>query len=264
MRITAILSIRNEAEYIGNCLAHLVHNGLDFIVIDNESDDRTVDIVRQDRFARHLVDLRSHPYPGYFDWQGLMQAREKAASECGADWVLFVSADEIMHSRREAETLSDAIHRIADTGAQVIDFEEFVFLPVDTDYVSDAEGWQPLRHYYFFQPAPVRLMRARRTDLDVSHIEMGGHTLVGSPYRLADEKMVLRHYIFRSRQHAEQKYTQRVFAESEVKRGWHGNRIGFHDSAFSFPSAERLKLLRQTDQRDLERDQPVLKHYWEW
>ena len=108
MKITAILAVRNEKPYIANCLQHLVDNGLDFIVIDNESEDGTDLIVSSDRFRSNVLEFESYPYPGFFDWTGLMQAREAAAARSGADWVVFLSADEIMHSYRRGESLAVA------------------------------------------------------------------------------------------------------------------------------------------------------------
>ena len=240
MRVTAILAVRNERAYLGNCLGHLIENGLDYIVVDNGSTDGTTELLKQPRFARHLLDVRSHPYNGAFDWTGLMQARETAARDCGADWVLFVSADEVMHSYVAGETLAEGIVRLDAAGAEVIDFNEFVFLPVDQDYASDTPGPQPMRHYYFFEPTRPRLMRARRRALDVSHVAHGGHVLDGARFRLAEESFALRHYLFRDQAHARAKYAARVFRQDELERGWHHNRAGVEANRFDFPSAETL------------------------
>ena len=264
MRPTAILAVRNEAAYIQNCLAHLVENGFNFIVIDNESDDRTRESVCSDRFADNLLELISHPFPGHFDWDGLMRQREAAAARVPSDWVLFVSADEIMHSYRPNETLSEAIDRIAASGADVIDFNEFVFLPVDEPYQSAIDGFQPMKHYYFFEPYRPRLMRARKRDLAVSHIDQGGHTLKGADYTLATESLALRHYIFRDQQHARDKYAGRVFPQAELDRGWHGNRHQQAIEAFSWPAREKLKCIGFPAQRTLDASEPMRLHYWQW
>lgn len=262
MRVTAVLALRNERPYLANCLTHLIQNGLDYIVIDNGSTDASAELLRQPEFSRRLVDYRTHPYEGHFDWTGLMQAREAAVRACDADWVLFVSGDEIMHSYVPGETLVEAIARIDATGADVVDFNEFVFLPVDHDYIPDAPGPQPLRHYYFFEPSRPRLMRARRRSLQVSHLAQGGHTFAGD-FRLAEESFALRHYLFRDQQHAFAKYTGRVFRPDELQRGWHRNRVDQAAARFVFPPAERLHQLASPDDRDLRRDSPRKTHYWE-
>ncbi len=263
MLATAILAVRNERPYLGNCLNHLIENGLDYVVIDNGSSDGTAEFLREPRFARHLAGYRTHPYEGHFDWLGLLQAREAAARETDGEWVLFVSADEIMHSYRTGESLTEAIGRLDSGGADVIDFDEFVFLPVDHDYVPDAPGPQPMLHYYFFQPTKPRLMRARRRSLDVSHVGQGGHVLEGGPFRLADETFALRHYIFRDQAHARSKYPSRTFRKEELDRGWHVNRADQAAGRFTFPPAESLHRLNRPDERELRRDAPRRTHYWQ-
>jgi len=263
VHVTAILAVRNERAYLGNCLGHLIENGLDYIVIDNGSTDGAAELLRQPRFAGSLVDYRTHPYEGAFDWTGLMQAREAAAAEADADWVLFVSADEIMHSYVPGETLAQGIERLSQSGADVIDFNEFVFLPIDHDYASDTPGAQPMLHYYFHEPGRPRLMRARRRSLQVSHVAKGGHVLEGAPFQLAQESFALRHYLFRDQAHALAKYTGRVFRQDELERGWHRNRVGVEANRFAFPPTETLHRLAYPEDRALRRDTPRMSHYWE-
>ncbi len=264
MRITAILSIRNEEAYIANCLRHLIQNGLNYIIIDNQSDDRTRDIIQRPEFADHLVELITHPYPGYFDWTGLMKAREEAANACEADWVLFVSADEIMHSYVQDELLSDSIRRVAATGADVIDFNEFVFLPIERNYQADIEGHQALSCYYFFEPTSPRLMRARKRTISVSHLKTGGHTLEGTDFKLANESFALRHYIFRDQQHAFQKYQERTFSKDELAKGWHQNRHQLGRNQFRLPTKEMLKSLSEPSDHNLDKTAPYKTHFWQW
>jgi glycosyltransferase involved in cell wall biosynthesis len=254
--------IRNERDYLPNCLRHLIENDIDFYVIDNDSDDGTRDILSCPTITPHLIGLESYPHHGSFDWAGLMQARERASRKLDADWVLFVSADEMMHSYREGETLSAAIARIARDGWDVINFNEFVFLPVDNDY-ADASGFPPLHHYYLFEPNTPRLMRARRADLDVSHVAAGGHAFIGK-FRLAPESMALRHYIVRNLAHAQRKYPNRVFKTDELAKGWHHDRVGLSRESLVFPPPSALHRLEDVQSRALDRTAPRATNYWRW
>ena len=107
-------------------------------------------------------------------------------------------------------------------------------------------------------------MRAQKRDLDVSHISQGGHTLKGAEFVLAKESFALRHYIFRDQDHAWAKYEQRRFAQSELDRGWHGNRHNIERRSFDMPDPSRLSSLRSEDDRDLDRSHPEPRHYWQW
>jgi hypothetical protein len=122
-----------------------------------------------------------------------MQARQAATDAVNTDWILYVSADEIMNSYNAGETVSAAIERVDAAGYEVIDFNEFVFLPIELSYIPDHEGFQPMRHYYFFEPHRPRLMRARMNRLQVSHVTHGGHVLAGEPFKLSPETFALRH-----------------------------------------------------------------------
>src|SRR5438094_945691 len=139
IRVVAALVVRNERPFLGNCLRHLIENGIDYVIVDNESTDETMELLQQSYFAKHLIGHRTHPYQGSMDWKDLMLTRQAAADAIDADWILYVSADEVMHSYNAGETLSAAIERTDAAGFDVIDFNEFVFLPIETDYVPDRE-----------------------------------------------------------------------------------------------------------------------------
>jgi hypothetical protein len=87
-----------------------------------------------------------------------------------------VAPDEILHSNVPGETLASAIEKMDARGYNVINFDEFHFLPVDYDYIPDHGGIQPLRHYYFFKfnETPCG-MRAWRKDLNLSNVAGAGH-----------------------------------------------------------------------------------------
>ena len=264
IRVIAAMVVRNERPCIGNCLRHLIENGIDYVIVNNASTDGTAQLLQQPYFAKHLVGYQTLPYKGYMDWESLMLARQAAADAIDADWILYVSADEIMHSYNAGETLSAAIERVDAAGFDVIDFNEFVFLPIETDYVPDQEGPQPLRHYYFFEDERPRLMRARKKRLRVSHVEQGGHVLSGEPIRLSPESFALRHYMFRNQTHAFEKYANRSFAPRELARGWHWHGYRHPVANFAFPPADQLEYLASPDDHNLSRAHPHKRPYWMW
>jgi glycosyltransferase involved in cell wall biosynthesis len=264
MRIVAILAVRNERHYIGNSLKHLVESDIEFAVIDNDSDDGTSEIVQQPEFASHLVSCQSLPFGGAFDLRQSLLAKDALANSINCDWIIHLDADEIMHSYRPGETLKSAIERLDAQGWDAINFDEFVFLPVETDYAPDIDGWQPLRYYYFFEPQSPRLVRARKKNLPVTNVDTGGHRLTGGAFKLAPETFALRHYIFRSQQHAFEKYASRIFSGGDIARRWHRNRVRQPVEKFIFPSVDQLAALDAGDDRTLSRDNPRKSHYWEW
>jgi len=263
IEIVAIVAFRNEEAFLGNCLLHLIRNGVRIAAIDNASTDASSSILRLPEIEPHVIAYETVPYEGYFPWESILARKMALAKSIAADWILHVDADEIMHSYHD-ETLSAAIQRIAETGCTAINFDEFVFLPIEHEYQSNCRSMQPLLQYYFFEPTPNRLMRAWKAETELSMTESGGHILSGDALVLATESLALRHYPFRNQAHAFEKYATRQFNPAELARGWHLNRSGKSPEDFRFPPSNDLHRLERADSRKLERKEPKTKHYWEW
>jgi glycosyltransferase involved in cell wall biosynthesis len=263
MRIVAILAIRNERAYLSNCLSHLVANGIAFAVVDNDSTDGSTELVHDQKFAHHLAGYRHVPFSGTFSWEEILRSQEQLLHAIDADWHLLLAPDEIMHSYVPDESLASAIARLDQQGYDVINFDEFVFLPVDGDYVPDINGMQPLRYYYFYEPRNPFQMRAWRKAAGLSNIAGAGHRFYDAGIRLAPESFALRHYIFRNQAHAFEKYAKRTFAAEELARGWHRDRSGQAAAHFAFPPLSALHCLASPQDRHLERAHPRKTHFWE-
>jgi glycosyltransferase involved in cell wall biosynthesis len=263
MKITAILAIRDEQAYLANCLRHLAENGIYFFILDNESSDASPAIYRRREFAAHLVGVEILPYKGSFSLADQLRRKMTIAQAIETDWTIHLDADEIMHSYREGESLSEALSRLDADGWNVVNFDEFVFLPIENDYVSDVQGYQPVSHYYFFQPNCPRLMRAWRNTSGLSILDSGGHVIAREGLRLAPEHLALRHYIVRSQDHAFSKYSTRTFAAEDLALGWHRARATAPPKAFAFPPPEVLKHLDTFNKCDLDRSDPWAAHFWQ-
>ncbi|MEZ5490787.1 MAG: glycosyltransferase family 2 protein [Gammaproteobacteria bacterium] len=264
MRAIAIIAVRNEIAYLDNLLQHLVKNNIDFAIIDNDSTDGSEKVPFRTEFRNNLAAFEQIEYKGYYDWITLLQAKEKLYKSLDSDWIIHHDADEIMHSYVPNETLHQAIVRISNSGSNVINFDEYVFLPVEQDYEPSCGKTQPLRYYYFFEPEPLRLMRAWKSSLDVSNVNTGGHKIAGDDIVLSKESMALRHYIFQSQEHAYLKYLERSYSKNELNIGWHRNRVGYSKSKYTFPDPSKLENLADPDDRNLLRLKPHKEHYWAW
>jgi glycosyltransferase involved in cell wall biosynthesis len=261
MRILAILAVRNEVDYIANCIQQFLTSDIDVTVIDNGSTDGTLELASGLLCDRH--SLYRHPYRGFFSLQEQLEAKRRIAEDSGADWILHVDADEVLQSPREGESLRAAIERVDAGGSTCVNFEEFVFLPVGTEYDPRGGPIQRYSTYYFFAPIPVRLMRAWRRSAGLSNVTFGGHWLEGGDVKCHSESFVMRHYIVKNQNHAFSKYRDRLYCADEVKRGWHINRIGVAPERFVFPSTG-LNKLDDPCSRAFDRSAPAKKHYWEW
>jgi glycosyltransferase involved in cell wall biosynthesis len=242
MKIVALIAARNEAAYLWRCFEHLHTNGIEFCLIDNESTDATVDIAR--RFeGRGLLGIVTARYPGFFDLTAQLKIKAQLASEFGADWYIHQDADEILEAPDSRTTLHDAIATVDAAGDNVINFDEFVFPPTSEDENCEGRDYVELMsRYYFFEPHPVRLMRAWRAASEVNFASSGGHHVLFSDRRIHPISFVLRHYIAPSMGYLRRKYLSRTYSERETKQlGWHGWRAAFSDWVVAPPAAEHLK-----------------------
>lgn len=262
LNVVAVLACRNEADYLPTCLHHLIANGLKFAVVDHGSTDGSLDIVHSDAFRPHLAGLERIPFDGTFTLRTMLDAKMRLGEASGADWLMNVCPDEILHSNRPGRTLVDEVSDFDDRGFNAANFDEFVFLPVEGPLEDGLRGWPSCRHYYFFEPRRFRQYRLWKTGLGFSMANRAGSRLGGRKLRLAPESLVLRHYIFRSQAHAREKLVARRFAAEELERGWHGDRNGFGAEAFTFPPASALKMLSSPDSFVFERTDPWKDHYW--
>jgi len=243
MRIIALLALRNEALYLERCLTHLASQGIEALVIDNDSTDGSLDIA-QSFLGRGVLRVERLPYPGYYDWQGILRRKEQLATELDADWFIHHDADEIRQSPVPGQTLAEAIAVADAAGYDAIDFREFVFLPTRSDV--DARGRDyaaALPYAYYFQPHPehrVNAWKARGQSVDL--VSSGGHRAEFAGRRLSPERLILRHYPFLSWSHLIDKYRHgRRYSDYEVQElGWHGKRACFDEGEAWLPNIEDL------------------------
>ncbi len=263
LRAVAAICLRDDDAYLESCLKHLIAHGVDYAILDNGMGPEGLAMLDRPPYREGLCELQSLPFTGAFELERQIEAKQRLFETLDADWLIHLDVDEAMHAYAEGERLIDSLARVDAAGFNVVNFDEYVFLPADRAFEPGA--WpQPLTAYYLFDPGGARLMRAWRKAAGLGLAPGGaGHFLSGGQVRPAPEHFVLRHYMFRDQAHARQKYTRRVFAEAELAQGWHGNRVGYGEPAFDFPPLAALKRLPHPSSRAFDRSDPWRRHYWE-
>ena len=93
--VSVIVPARNEENNIGGCLDSLVkqdYSNLEVIVVDDNSEDGTAEIVREYAARDGRVHLiQGKPLPE--GWAGKPHACFQGARQAGGEWLLFVDAD---------------------------------------------------------------------------------------------------------------------------------------------------------------------------
>lgn len=261
LRCAAILCIRNEQFHLPRVLGQFIEAGIDVAIIDHGSSDDSLSICER-LLGRGIISIDHLRWTGVYDQTVQLGAKAAVAARLDHDWLVHADADEWMHARGAGESLLQGIERADAQGFTAINFEEFVFLPE-----PDGERLDDLRQssrYYYFAPRPNRLMRAWRRDAGLDNIHSGGHILAGDGLRLFPETFVLRHYIVASQQQAIEKYVGRRFAQTDIDRGWHGNRLGLAPDDLRLPEPGVLCQLEDWRSTDFDRSSPKSLHFWHW
>lgn len=262
LKCCAIVAVRNEQIHIRRAVRDFARDGIDVVVIDNDSTDGTRRIC-EELLGHGVLRLERLPWGGAFDLSAQLEAKQRVIRSLHHDWIIHADADEVLQSNVEGEALLEGIARADRSGCNAVNFEEFVFLPPAGEQPDTSRYTESFLHYYFHEPRPGRLMRAwRRTDA-LSNEGSGGHVLEGD-VRLFPENFVLRHYMVLSEVHAREKYGMRVFASSDVAKGWHRRRMSIDPSTLRLPPEGQLLRLPHAGSRSFDRSTPRASHFWEW
>lgn len=256
LKISAIISAHNAALTLAAVLQHWHANGVQVHMIDHGSSDGTGTIIEQ-FVGAPVVEVRRIPFDGVFRWRQLLELKEEVLASIDADWVLHVDADEIYESPIPGESVRGMIERLSELGFDVIDCDEFVFVPQSV-VSAPANFVKEMRDYYYFAPPNRALHRAQRLgNATADWSQTGGHRLSLENRRLATERLRMRHYIGLSQNHLKSQYLGRVFDGGELRAGWHRNRVPITPDFIV--EVDRSKL-HNLDRDGLRTDAPETSH----
>lgn len=255
-----MVCVRNELPYLRHVLPYLASENIEAIIIDNESTDGTSEAIRDGIFP-NVVGLESLPYGGNFDLSRQLDLKWTLIDSLTSDWVIHQDADEILHAPAGWGGLRHQIEEANRGGFTVLNFNELVMLPADPfrdDILHNNTN------YYFFEPKPMRLMRAWKRSANLTGGGSGGHKLQGD-VNVYPERMLMKHFIVRTQEHAYEKYLHRKFSSTDLKKGWHVNRLNFTPDNLKIPViGEHLHSLANPMDVPERLPRPSHTHFWEW
>lgn len=260
-RVVALLTVRNEELYLDRCLQHLISHGIEVCVIDNDSNDRTVEIARR-YFGKGVCRIETIGFNGRFELERILENEERLAREINADWFMHHDADEIREPPKPYNSLLEAIIAVDKQGYNAINFDEFVFIPtleqpdtVPSDYVAE------MKYYYFIEPVLQRQIKLWKSGQQVDLKSSAGHRVKFPGRRIYPQPFILRHYIALSASHWCAKYENRKFSERELARGWHGTRFHLTKDAVRLLSCKDL--IKVSPDKTWDKSRPFRYHpYW--
>jgi len=148
-RITLAMLVRNEAgRYLRRVLAHAAQYIDGAVILDDASDDETVEVCREVLRGVPLV-LVSNKTPSFHNEAVLRRQLWNLAIKNDPDWILILDADEIFEDRAVKELRELA----ANPDAEVLAFRLYDMWD-ETHYREDT--WWRAHHYY--RPFMVRYL----------------------------------------------------------------------------------------------------------
>jgi len=261
MKIVAIMTIRNEADYLPIVLQHLHEQGILVYLIDNDSSDNSLAIAESFE-QKNVIFIDRIPYNGEFELEKILMHEEKVSQTIEADWFIHHDADEILEAPSEYSTLSKGIEAVDALGYNAINFDEFVFVPTsDEESFAGRKYTDEMKFYYFFEPSKLHLVRAwKKQNEPINLRSSGGHQVMFTERNLFVSNFILRHYIALSREHLVNKYGTRKYSNYEVNTlGWHRKRAKFDSNNAHF---SRFTNLCYLNDNQWDKSKPFKNHFF--
>lgn len=263
LSILALLTVRNESDYISHCLRHLIDQGLSVCLIDNGSTDDTVQKASE-FLSTGKLRIEHLAYNGCFELANVLKNETRLTKLIHADWYMHHDADEIRYAPAGMGTLQEAIEIVDKEGFNAINFDEFVFLPPtlsDRPPVCEVNYEDYFTDYYYFSPRPHHRLNAwKNTNKPVDLISEAGHQVKFEGLTIYPKSFTLKHYIGLSKQKIITKYASRVYSIDEMlNRRWHGARAHFNQTEVVWPAPTMLKTISSPGDL-LDKTSPLTTH----
>ena len=239
-QIFALCFVKNEDDIVADALLHAAHFCDRIYVVDNNSTDRTWDIVRNiDCDVVVPVGSVDFEYRDYLrTW--FMGSRK---NELGINnWWYILDADTFLYGDL-IDTIQLAEEEGADTiAANVVNFHITSQEKEDADRNNRIDSWRDRRYYHLYESGEVNIFK-NTVYLDYGICDRVPLGLI----KECSRRLTLRHYPFRSleqvRKRIQTRCDNREFT-SEYKRGRE------LDSYFIESSLPQLKCLRDDNELD--------------
>lgn len=220
LKVCAILATYNEEDIIGQVCKYLLDQGIYVHIVDNWSNDRTLEIVKSleeggEKDKRELL---------LFD---MLNRKIEYSLVNDFDWYIHYDADEIREGSFQSYNLLENIKFVDSLGFNAIDHSLVDFRPTSNSF-NYNEDLKKFFKYFEFGRRPGHFAQIKawkkisKVKYDLS--TAGGHVIYFEGQRLFPYKFLLRHYPLRSLEHMRKKIFQdRLprFETGKKEHGWH-------------------------------------------
>jgi glycosyltransferase involved in cell wall biosynthesis len=236
--VLALVTTYNEADIIEQLINRLRRDEIRVHVIDNWSNDGTVELL--ERLA-NKGDITFERFPkdgpsGAFELEKLLGRVEDIANASGAHWIIHHDADEIRESPWPEVSLRSALFAVEQWGYNCVDHTIVEFRPTDDSWSAGADLMNSFPYFEFGDsPAHFTQLKAWKTQRTrVKMASSGGHDAQFDGRKVFPYKFVTRHYPIRSQAHGERKILRERhsrFSQAEREKGWHAHYDHFDEGS---------------------------------
>jgi len=205
MKVIGMLLVHNDEDIISEVIENFLSQGLELVVLDNGSTDKTFQICEKflGKGVLQLKQFKTSTFIGQHDLLHRM-LYHMALTE-SPDWLLRSDSDEFFESGIHHRNLKDAIEQVDKEGFNLIQFNRFDFFMTDDDNESAKSIKEKLPYYSCHGDY---LYRVWKYFPGIRMGYAGGHYPIfpeSLPYKIYPKKFIMRHYKFRSKEQAEKK-----------------------------------------------------------
>ena len=223
--IVMTLLVKDEEELLADNIEFHHAMGVEhFIITDNNSSDRTPEIIRRYQEKGWVLEVINETSTGYEQKMWVDRMIELAREKYHADWVINADADEFwfptcgnfreLLSQTRVTVLEGHVHNVYPQEDK--DWKEWNLLVREVPNIADYD----LSPYSIFSLHRNKMMHRTRGYLQIS---MGNHRVKMFPYLCQQNEITIFHFNHRSRQQFIDKMVNGG-KELEAHKGRHGGR----------------------------------------
>jgi len=145
LKIIGMLSVYNDSDIIKELIEYYISQGLNLVIVDNDSTDNTVEICNE--FVGSGVNkIISFPSK-LWDLYNSQKIQYDLALLQNPDWVIKIDSDEFFESGKNNFSLKEVIVEVNNLGYNLIQFDWFNFFLTDNDNYSGKSVKERLPYY---------------------------------------------------------------------------------------------------------------------
>ncbi|MGC8747495.1 MAG: glycosyltransferase [Candidatus Kapaibacteriota bacterium] len=229
-KVLSIITTYNEEDIIEQVLTDLIRNGIDVYLLDDNSDDRTVEIAEKflgkGLIKIEKINANTKQYEqNKFNWELLLKRKEEIADQLKYDWYIHSDADIFIESPWENIPLKEAIFFADSLSYNALSFKVFNFRPYNNDFQIGQDVRKILDHYEPPEIPQAFQIRAWKKGNYRAVLSFGsGNDVYFDNRRIFPIPFIMRHYPIRSQSHGRRKiFKERLprLKQNESSKNWY-------------------------------------------